>query len=107
MKVKNIDFVKRNLSFNEIIKLMKSNSFFDEKDFKCAENIRLIRNIAAREWNFTLYTKNEKNKSVQDYIKNLYYLEHSKLFKENVEDLEYMIKMFFTSSCARLIMKFI
>lgn len=107
LEVKNTDFVRRNPSFNKIIKLMKSNSFFDEKDFECAENIRLIRNIAAHEWNFTLYTKNNKNKSVQDYIKNLYYLEHSELFKENFEDLEYMTKMFFTQSCARLIMKFI
>jgi hypothetical protein len=104
---KNINFTKQNPTFNDFNKLMKKYSYFDKNDFECAENIRKIRNISAHHWDFTLNTKDKDNISLRSYIKNLYNLEHSKLFEENFEDLEYMIKMFFTSSCARLIMKFI
>ena len=93
-------------TFSKLINIMKEYSFFDNNDFQSADNIREIRNIAAHQWDFTLITENHKKISLQTFLNNLYSLEHSKLFEKNFDDLDYMVKMFFTSSCARLIMKF-
>jgi hypothetical protein len=98
---------KKYPTLKDYIKKMRKNSFFDEKDYICAENIRKIRNIAAHQWNFNLDTKDDEENSVLYYIKELYNIEHKLVFEEIFDDLDFMVKMFFSSSCARLIMKFI
>ncbi len=70
------------------------------------DHIRKIRNAAAHEWNLDL--ANEKfSKEAIPALKGLYDADHAGLFHWRSDNLSYMIRSFYSGSCAILTMQLV
>lgn len=72
-----------------------------QEDADRCHNIRRIRNAAAHEWELSLATEN-----LLPSLRALYEADHSQLLVFH-EDMEFLLQMVYTSSCAMLVMKLI
>lgn len=83
------------------IKLALKADLIDHGEADRCHHIRKIRNAAAHEWELTLATED-----VLPSLRALYEVDHSQLLVFH-EDLEFLIQLVYSASCAMLVVKFI
>lgn len=104
LKKNGISKVPNNLGSK--LKKIKEKEILGNNDIQICWIIKDIRNIIAHNWKFSLETESTQSnkKTIEKLFKELYELEHSELYHFQ-KDLNFLVKHFYTSSCARQIMK--
>ena len=94
--------LEANIKANTLnLKIKKSSEYklIDNQQKTRLEHMRHIRNEVAHNWSLTL-----ENKSFREHLRSLYELDHVDLF-EYVDDLEFLVQMIFSGSCAKIVME--
>ncbi|MCK9917859.1 hypothetical protein MXD81_52845 [Microbacteriaceae bacterium K1510] len=85
-------------AFDARIRLANQMGLISEVQAEKYQHVRRIRNAAAHEWQFSL-----QGKGVLGGLRALYQADHSRVFVFH-EDLDYLIRQIYSSSCAMLAM---
>lgn len=87
-------------TFDERIKRALQVGLIDQEEAGKCHHIRHIRNVAAHEWDLSLASGN-----VLPSLRALYEADHSRILVFH-EDLDFLVQLVYSASCAMLIMEF-
>ncbi len=88
-----------NLDFYKVINKSAQKNIINKSEKKKMHLIRLIRNEAAHNWQFSLSTNGVKSK-----LNQLYKADHQELVQYH-DDLDFLIQQIYSPSCAMIAMK--